>query len=129
VEEFLPDIICKHIIEQKIKPAFKAGNYYEGLNAATDEMMGRLSGNFVNDDAGPVEEKRGIPFGSIIIILIIIIIIVASMFGGGGGTLGSGGWIAGSILSGMGGGGDSGGGGFGGFGGGDFGGGGAGGSW
>ena len=136
VEEFLPDAICERIIENDIKPNFKSGNYYEGLNSATDEMMARLRGTFVNENQGR-RLIKSIPFPIIIFIIIFIIVVISSLFRGGGpgGTLGSGGWIAGAMLGemlgGSGGGGSSGGdsGGFGGFGGGSFGGGGAGGSW
>jgi len=51
VEEYLPDAICERIIQSKIKPNFKAGNYYAGLNEATDEMIARLSGTFVNNES------------------------------------------------------------------------------
>lgn len=121
VEEFLPDAICEDIIQNKIKPNFRANNYYSGLNIATDEMMARLSGNFVNDNTQvtPTDEKwydkiLNFLFEVFIIIIVIIFILVkilsgfSGIFGGGGG---------------------GGGGGFGGFGGGSFGGGGAGGSW
>ncbi|MDB5281619.1 MAG: hypothetical protein JWO06_694 [Bacteroidota bacterium] len=136
VEEFLPDAVCERIFQEVIKPAFKAAKYYQGLDAATDEMMQRLRGTFVNENQG--RHKKGpIPFTFIIFAIFIIIVIISSFFrnnGGGGNTISSGGWIAGALLgSALGGGGGGGGGssdsGFGGFGGGSFGGGGAGGSW
>lgn len=136
VEEYLPDAICKRIIENIIKPNFKAGNYYSGLNSATDEMIARLSGSFVNTDS---DEKDGIPFWVIILIIFFIFFVMPFIFrnrGGGGTTYGGrgyrsygGGPFWGGGTGGWGGGGSSSGGGFGGFGGGSFGGGGAGGSW
>ena len=142
VEEFLPDAICKRIIDRTIQPAFKAGQFAVGINSGTDEMMARLSGQFVNENQNdttttvPTRIKlKGI------IIAIIILFIIASLFGGGGGQTYSGAgvskwWLLFALLNGMGGGGrrgggdwGGGGGGFGGFGGGDSGGGGAGGSW
>ena len=140
VEEFLPDAICKRIIEQIIKPQFKAGNYAQGINDGVDQMMVRLSGQFKGDDNGGQVRS---PFNfswKWIIIGIVILFILSSLFGGGnnGQTYSSGGgssvlWFLLGMLSGGGGGsrgGDSdSGGGFGGFGGGDTGGGGAGGDW
>ncbi len=134
VEEFLPDAICIRIVENKIKPNFKAGDYYQGLNEATDEMIARLSGNFVNDDTG---HKEGIPIWAIVLFIFIIFFIFPFLFGkrGGGSTYGSKGYSSGPFWGGgsgggwSSGGGSSSGGGFGGFGGGSFGGGGAGGSW
>ncbi len=143
VEANLPDIIVKRIIDHTITPQFKAGHYYAGINAATDEMIARLSGQFVNDDQKDTEAKP-IGHAKLIALVIVIIILLFIFLGGGGGggqTYGSGssflfGALLGSALGGGRGGGfgdgggfGGGGGGFGGFGGGDSGGGGAGGSW
>lgn len=136
VEEYLPDAVCKRIIEKIIKPAFKEGKYYEGLNRATDEIIARLSGTFENSDSN---DESGIPLWVIILIIFIVFFLLPVLFrnhqaggttyGGrgyrtwGGGTYwgrsSGGGWGGSSRSSG----------GFGGFGGGSFGGGGAGGSW
>lgn len=134
METTITDAISKRIIEKKIKPNFKEGNYYQGLYEATDIIMQAASGEYVYDRTQGKEPN----IKSILklIFIIIIIIIVISKFGGGrggrrrsgfggpifwGGTFGSGGFSSG--------GGGFGGGGFGGFGGGGFGGGGSSGSW
>ena len=141
VEANLPDIIAKRIVDHVITPQFKAGHYYAGINAATDEMIARLSGQFVNDN--PKDDTGGSGSGAKWIALIIVIIFLLIIFfggGRGGQTYGGGGsflpwFLLGTLMGGGGGGGGGGdddgggGGGFGGFGGGDFGGGGAGGSW
>ncbi|MBL0309029.1 MAG: TPM domain-containing protein [Bacteroidetes bacterium] len=134
VEEYLPDAICKRIIERVIKPSFGEGNYYNGLNAATDEMIARMSGVFVNTDTDG--DAKQLPLWAIILIFVIIIIVIffISKNNNGGTSYGRRGWGGGPFLGGggFGGGGfggGGGGGGFGGFGGGGFGGGGAGGSW
>lgn len=139
VEEFLPDAICKRIVEQTIKPEFKAGNYAQGINAGVDEMQARLTGQFKND----TQEDEPVKFKiSWLIWAVLIIIVLIVLFGGGGnngqthsGMGSSAAWFLLGALSNRGGsgggwgGGGSGGGGFGGFGGGDSGGGGAGGDW
>lgn len=130
-EEYLPDAICKRIVEKILKPAFRAGNYYGGLNDATDEMIARMSGTFVNNDKDE-DDREGIPLWIIIAIIILIFFVLPLIFRNRGGdtTFTRGGWGGGPFLGGWGGGSSSGGGGgFGGFGGGGFGGGGAGGSW
>ena len=126
-EEYLPDAICKRIIELTIKPQFKAGNYAQGINAGVDEMKARLSGQFKADDqtnVQPIKFKW-----RWVILVIILIFVLASIFGGGNngqtysGSGSSGLWfLLGMLSSGgdRGGGwggssGDSGGGGFGGF--------------
>lgn len=146
LEGALPDIYTKRIIENDIKPFFKEGNYYAGVDAGTNSIISLVKGEYKNDKP---KSKRGIGgAGSGLIILIIIIVIILLLRRGGGG--GNGGEIIDSrgvsdaIFWGMlfgsgrnsggggfggGFGGGSGGGGFGGFGGGSFGGGGSSGSW
>lgn len=137
-EEYVTDAMARRIIEQKFKPSFKNNNYYEGLEAGTNDIIDLLTGKF---KAEP-QEVKGKHKGSFlrIIIIIIIIIVLIKIFGGGNGggrTFRSSGPIFWGGFGGFGsrggfggfGGGSSGGGGFGGFGGGSFGGGGAGGSW
>ena len=46
VEEFLTDALSKRIINKTIRPAFKKGAYYKGLNKATDQIIAILDGNF-----------------------------------------------------------------------------------
>lgn len=144
-EGFLPDALAKRIIENVIKPAFRQGQYYAGLNEAVTVIMKLGAGEYSAEQVGG--KSTGMPWGTIIF-FIFLFIIMSSIFNktnrrndddedGGYGRGGrydmnprpGGGWV---IFPGGGGGGSGwggGGGGFGGFGGGGFGGGGAGGSW
>jgi len=132
MEATITDAMSTRIRTQQMNPAFKAGNYYQGLDDASTTIMQLASGEFVNDKEDKPLQKG--PSAFVIIIIIIILIILFSRGGGGrgnrsrggfggpvfwGGTFGSGGFSGGG----------GGGGGFGGFGGGGFGGGGSGGSW
>lgn len=145
LEGAIPDITAGSIIRNTISPAFKQGRFYDGLNAATDDLAKAASGEYKI----PREKKgkgKGTSGGSIlgfIIILFVVLIIVGnSGRGGGGGMVSRRGYgnIAETLLwssllgggnrgggGGWSGGGDSGG--FGGFGGGSSGGGGASGDW
>lgn len=150
LEGAIPDITAKAIIDNEVTPNFKAGNFYRGLDNATDAIIKAAAGEYkAPENYNKSKRSKGIGIGKIIFVLIIITIlggIGGSRGGRGGGMLSrrgfggfSGGWLAGSLLSGgFGGsggggggfgGGGGGGGGFGGFGGGSGGGGGAGGSW
>lgn len=146
VEGALPDAIARRIIEQEIKPNFKSGNYYEGLNQGTNAIISYTKGEYKADPAAKDKQPGGSKSVIFIIIAIIIIALISRRGGGGGNQIigGRGGsspfwWmLMGSALGnrgggggfgGFGGGGGSSGGGFGGFGGGSFGGGGASGSW
>jgi uncharacterized protein len=140
VEGALPDAIAKRIIEVSIKPYFKQGDYYTGLDQATDAIIAYTKGEYKNDQPRKTE-SGGFPFVLIPFIILVIVIIAKSMGKGGNGEVISGRgssdlfwWL---LMSGNGGGHSSGGGGFGGgsgggfggFGGGSFGGGGASGDW
>lgn len=143
LEGVIPDIICGEIIDYEILPAFKANDFYGGLDKATNTLMSLASGEFPADQyRGKKKEDFGVftPFIFFIIVLIIMMFfrskggknqrhisdkglplwLLLSMMNSGRGSQ-SGSW------GGFSGGGGSGG--FGGFGGGSFGGGGAGGSW
>ncbi|MCY7349198.1 MAG: TPM domain-containing protein [Cytophagaceae bacterium] len=141
LEGALPDAICKRIISNILGPNFKQEQYFAGLDAATDEIIRRASGEFEAEPKDTAKDE-GFPSGLLIFIVIIVIIFIflAGRNRGGGKGLGRGGgmfippfttftgWGSSSGGSGWGGG-SSGGGGFGGFGGGSFGGGGAGGDY
>ncbi len=145
MEGVLPDAIVKRIIENDIKPAFRAGDYYGGLDAATTDIILAARGEYTGSGS---RAAKKFPWFIIPIFLLIFIIPVmvatrkAKRYAAlndipfwtawmllnqasrthrrssGGPWGGGGGWSSGG-----------GGGGFGGFGGGSFGGGGAGGSW
>ncbi|WP_347157504.1 TPM domain-containing protein [Pontibacter chitinilyticus] len=148
MEGVIPDAIAKRITEYTIRPAFKQGQYYQGLNAATSEIIQRASGEYEADARANNDGEGGGSIFPIIIIVLIVVFILSRMGGGGRGGRGGGRrgysrtfggpFILGSLLGGRGGGGfggggggfgGGGGGGFGGFGGGGFGGGGASSSW
>lgn len=149
VEGALPDAIARRIIENEIKPNFKAGNYFGGLDQGTSAIISYTKGEYKEARKRP-EEGKG-PSGFVIFLIILAIIFLISKKGGGGGSqvigrrgaaspfwwmlmgsgLGGGNRGGGGFggFSGGSGGFGGGGGGFGGFGGGSFGGGGASGSW
>ena len=130
LESYITDYDSKHIIDELIIPAFKQSNYYQGLEDATNRIIGQLQGTYTAE----AEQPEQLPFWVYIIIIgviIFIVIIISSGSSGRGSGFGGGGsswtWGSGGGSSWSGGGGSSGG--FGGFGGGSFGGGGSSGSW
>lgn len=145
LEEYLPDGTASRIIQNEIVPNFKNGNYYAGVDSATNVMISLLDGKFTADQYRKQTSSSGSSIGGIIFMIILFSI----FFGGRRRSTGMGGrsnlplWLALGMMSGgrgsgsfgdfsSGSGGFGGGGGFGGFsggGGGSFGGGGAGGGW
>jgi uncharacterized protein len=145
LEGAVPDALCRRVIETVITPSFKTGNYYAGLDSATNVLMSLTRGEFTATDymKGKHGNVAAIIFGLIILFLFIFTNISRTrsrfyspnhpipwwlLMMGAGGSRDSG-W--GSFSSGGGsfGGGGGGFGGFGGGGGGSFGGGGASGGW
>ena len=146
VEQYLTASVAGQILDYLVTPAFKKGEWYNGIDRGTSAIMDALQGKFK-----PIVKKQkddgDLSVGAIIVIVIIIVILISIINKNGGGgnyddddyTLsrrGSrryrGGFFPfpGSFGGGGFGGGSSGGGGFGGFGGGgSFGGGGASGGW
>jgi uncharacterized protein len=130
VEGALPDVTCKHIIEEEVKPNFRGSDYYRGIDEGTNAIIKAVKGEY------HIKRKKDKTSRGAILIVAIIVILIFSFLsgrGGGGGTMMSRRGFGGPVFFPMGGfGGGSGGnsgGGFGGFGGGSFGGGGASGGW
>ncbi|MEN9511656.1 MAG: hypothetical protein RLZZ370_1475 [Bacteroidota bacterium] len=123
-EQFLGDIRSSRLIDEILKPAFRSGDYYGGLNELSNRIMALSRGEY---QAEPEEDGKGLKF---IIPLIIIVLAFFLSSGKRGGSFGRHGRSGGMWFPGGGfGGGGSSGGGWGGFGGGESGGGGASGSW
>ena len=141
LEGAIPDITCGEIIDYEILPAFREGDYFNGLDRATTTLMQLASGEFSAEEYGKNRKGDFGGFAPFIVILIIIIVIMFMRSSGGknqkhisdkGLPL----WLLLSMMNsgrnshrGSWGGFSGGSGGFGGFGGGSFGGGGASGSW
>lgn len=142
LEGAIPDLIAKRIVDEEVLPRFRNGDYYGGMDKATDVLMALAKGEINAKSYG----KEQVPWAPILMILLFFAFIFFSMVRrtqkyarvnnldfwaawalmNAASSSHSGRWGG---FSGGGGGGLGGGGGFGGFGGGGFGGGGAGGSW
>jgi len=124
LEGAIPDIMAGRIVDDVLTPNFRQGDFYGGLNRATDILIDLAAGEFSGDLRADNSGDSGWPIDpSTVIFIIIILFFLISRGGGRGGrrrrSLGPGGVIFwGGGFGGSGGGGLSGGGGFGGFGGG-----------
>jgi uncharacterized protein len=132
LEGELTDAVTSLIISDVVAPAFRSGNFAEGISAGMETAIKISTGEFTVSQSSPRREKKkgGNMMGLIIFLVIMYIIIKGNRGGRGGGIWFIGGPFGGGGGGGFGGGG-FGGGGFGGFsgGGGGFGGGGSSGSW
>ena len=133
IEHLLTDALSRRIIEQEIKPNFKAGNFYEGIDQGTTAIFKVMKGEYKGEPKSKDGNLSGIFFFIFIVILFIIIfarskgnrnggrgggggldltdIIILSSLGRGSGGSGWGGSSGGSDWGGFGGGGSFGGGG------------------
>jgi uncharacterized protein len=134
LEDRLTDALSRRILEDRLFPAFRAGDYAGGVRATCDGIIEATRGAYV---AAP-RKRKGVPLISVLFPLTILIVFILIGLRGGSGMTGGGRrryYSSGPLWWGGGGGGGGfgggGGGGFGGFsgGGGMSGGGGASGSW
>lgn len=128
LEGALPDAMANYIIRNEAIPAFKADDYFSGIQAGLTAIIKATAGEYKAKAKKPGKSNKKAGYIGIVIALLLVIFVLPrirrrGIYYGGWGGGGFGGW----------GGGDSGGSGgdFGGFsgGGGDFGGGGSSGSW
>lgn len=131
VEGVLPDVFCKHIIDDEMIPALSDGDYERAIKQALDVILPVMAGEYSYAQYRADERRKGlIALGVLVAIMVLIVVCVVryakkhpdQFRGGGGGT-----YLGGSPRGGFGGwgGGSFGGSSWGGFGGGSFGGGGA----
>ena len=132
-EGALPDVFCKHIIDERMLDQLSEGDYYGALEAALEIIEPVLAGEYSYAQYRKDERTAGlVALGVFVLIMAVILVLVIVSakkhpeHWHGGGTGGTGGFFfGGGSGHSWGGGGGFGGGGFGGFGGGSFGGGGA----
>lgn len=132
LEGVLPDIFCKHIVEDEMIPFFRDDDYYGGICAALDVILPVCAGEYSYDEYrnSNSSNDNGDDVAALIAVCVIGLVVWRlrrkQRGGGGGFHWSSGGWSGGSSHSSWSGGssisGRS-------FGGGHFGGGGAGGRW
>lgn len=145
LEGAVPDAVCSRIINNILSPSFRSGEFYAGLDSATNVIMSLTRGEYTAEDyLKGGENSPAVIFGLLILIAFIFIISSSSRRNNkyyspkhnipwwlllGSGSSRDSGWGSFSSGSGSFGGGGGGFGGFSGGGGGSFGGGGASGGW
>jgi len=79
-EGFLPDILAKRIIENIMKPAFRQGKVYLGIDQATTTIMDLGKGEYTADQVPAGGGGDGIP-PIVIMGLILLVFILISHYG------------------------------------------------
>jgi len=107
LEGALPDATCKDILEDRLAPKFREGDYAGGLEAAIQAMMAATKGEY--KALGRSQPRQAaIPQGCVTIFVVLVFFVFPFFFRRRWRTFGGGGWSTGG---GWGGGGWSGGGG------------------
>ena len=86
LEGAIPDVICKRLLQDEMKPLFKQGKFYEGLDVGSTILSKLASGEYKASDYGGGNKKMGkrgpakplspmqIIFGIIFFIIAIVVI-------------------------------------------------------
>jgi uncharacterized protein len=97
LEGAVPDLAARQIIDSAIRPAFRAGDYAGGLNAALDQLIARIKGEHLPEPARappPSSPLGGLQPLELLIFAFVALPVVASVtrriFGRGLGSLASG---------------------------------------
>ena len=75
LEGALPDATCFQIINDTLKPAFRANDYYDGISQATDQIISATKGEYTADSSSSGNSANsGIhwSFESIVLLLVVL---------------------------------------------------------
>lgn len=76
IEHVLTDALSKRIINNNIVPYFKKGDYYGGLNSASDAIFEVMTGEYKGSRK---DAKTGIPIDFIVFLIIFFVIILIAI--------------------------------------------------
>jgi uncharacterized protein len=83
LEGAIPDLYAKRIVDEELKPHFKQGDFYGGINAATDKVTGLITGeNLEAPTTGNYGSANGLSIGSMWPFYLIGILFLGSILTG-----------------------------------------------
>lgn len=81
LEGILPDILCKRVIENEMKPNFKSEKYYEGIKAGIVKIIKLIGGEYKSEHVKALaEERQSIVLGICLILCFVGAIICVANF-------------------------------------------------
>jgi uncharacterized protein len=109
LEGAIPDLAAKRIISEQISPAFKAGDFAGGLNAAVDKLSQRIAGEGLAEPSEPKGVLQGFDLQDLAVFLFVGVPIMGAVLTGmfgrklgalltGGAAGGIGWWLTASAL-------------------------------
>ncbi len=92
LEGAIPDLTARRVIDEAIRPAFRAGDVAGGLNAAIDRLAGLVRGEALPPPTAPASRgEPGWQWEDAVVFLFIAVFVVGrvlrALFGRGGGAL------------------------------------------
>ena len=98
LEGAVPDLYAKRIISEVIGPQFKQGNFYGGIDAGVDQLIGLVSGESLPaPQANNHAASQGLPFGIIFFLTLFGGIMLSSILGRFLGATATGGAVGGLV--------------------------------
>lgn len=84
LEGALPDLLARRIISEQMTPAFRAGDFAGGLNAAVDRIDAAIGGEGLPEPAqqGANRGERGLDFEDLAIFLFVAVPVIGAVLGG-----------------------------------------------
>lgn len=110
LEGAIPDLAARQIIDNAIRPAFRADDYAGGLNAALDQLMTRIKGEHLDAPARSSQsDVLSLPLDQLPMLLFFAVPLAGSLLSGlfgrklgamltAGAAGGAGWWLTGSVL-------------------------------
>lgn len=110
LEGAIPDLAARQIIDNAIRPAFRADDYAGGLNAALDQLMTRIKGEHLDAPARSSQsDALSLPLDQLPMLLFFAVPLAGSLLSGlfgrklgamltAGAAGGAGWWLTGSVL-------------------------------
>ena len=113
LEGAIPDLAARQIIDNAIRPAFRADDYAGGLNAAVDQLMARIKGEALPAPAARGGARPGLQLDELAMFFFVAVPIVGAVLTGifgrkfgsvltAGAAGGVGWWVTASMLAGLG---------------------------
>ena len=113
LEGAIPDLAARQIIDNAIRPAFRADDYAGGLNAAVDQLIGRIKGEDLPAPAARGGARPGLQLDELAMFFFVAVPIIGAVLTGlfgrkfgsvltAGAAGGLGWWFTASVLAGVG---------------------------
>jgi uncharacterized protein len=77
LEGAIPDLIAKRIISEVMTPSFKQGDFYEGINNSTDQLMGLVSGEKLAPPP-PITNHLNISFENSLVLFVVSCMVIGA---------------------------------------------------